>query len=70
MDLVPRINGEQVDADKCSITRLYRVHVSSAKIAGADKVYKSIVIWKRGLTIAVLSKIIVCWLLYALLWMF
>ena len=48
MDLVPRINGEQVDADKCSITRLYRVHVSSAKIAGADKVYKSIVIMKNG----------------------
>ena len=38
MDLVPRIDGEQVDVDKCSITRLYRVHVSSAKIAGADKV--------------------------------
>ena len=41
MDLVPRINGEQVDADKCSITKLHRVHISSAKIASADKVRNS-----------------------------
>ena len=45
MDLVPRINGEQVDADKCSITRLHRVHISSAKIAEADKVIDCCCSW-------------------------
>jgi len=38
MDLVPRIDGEQADADTCSITQLHRVHVHSAKLAHQDKV--------------------------------
>ena len=38
MDLVPRIDGEQVDADLCSITQLHRVHVDSAHTAGEGKV--------------------------------
>ncbi|XP_052779657.1 dedicator of cytokinesis protein 4-like isoform X2 [Mya arenaria] len=37
MDLVPRINGEQVDVDRTSIVQLYRVHVNSAEIAQDDK---------------------------------
>ncbi|XP_060568206.1 dedicator of cytokinesis protein 4-like isoform X4 [Ruditapes philippinarum] len=37
LDLVPRIDGEQVDAEFCSLTQLYRVHVNSAKIALAEK---------------------------------
>ena len=38
MDLVPRIDGEQVDGDMCSITRLHRVHMDSAQISCATKV--------------------------------
>lgn len=38
LDLVPRIDGEQVDADACSLTQLYRVHADSSKIALAEKV--------------------------------
>ena len=38
MDFVPRINGEQLDADHCSITQLHRVHVDSANTAKEGKV--------------------------------
>jgi len=46
MDLVPRIEGEQVDTDKKSIIELYRVHVNSAEIAQDDKVCRP---WKISL---------------------
>jgi len=39
LDLVPRVDGEQVDADKHSICQLYRVHENSAEIAKEDKVH-------------------------------
>ncbi|KAL5015298.1 hypothetical protein ScPMuIL_009568 [Solemya velum] len=32
MDLVPRIDGEQVDADRCSMVELYRVHRANEKL--------------------------------------
>ena len=30
MDLIPRVDGKQVDVEKCSIVKLYRVHLQSA----------------------------------------
>ncbi|KAL4226980.1 Dedicator of cytokinesis protein 3 [Mactra antiquata] len=37
MDLVPRVDGEQLDADLCSLTQLHRVHLNSSKIAEQDE---------------------------------
>ncbi|XP_052285547.1 dedicator of cytokinesis protein 3-like isoform X2 [Dreissena polymorpha] len=37
IDLVPRIDGEQVDVDCCSVCNLYRIHMNSAEIAQDDK---------------------------------
>ncbi|XP_052072932.1 dedicator of cytokinesis protein 4-like isoform X3 [Mytilus californianus] len=37
MDLIPRVDGEQVDVDKCSIVRLYRVHLQSAENAKSSQ---------------------------------
>ncbi|XP_071162209.1 dedicator of cytokinesis protein 4-like isoform X6 [Mytilus edulis] len=37
MDLIPRVDGEQVDVDRCSIVRLYRVHLQSAENAKSSQ---------------------------------
>ena len=39
MDLIPRVDGKQVDVEKCSIVKLYRVHQQSAYNARSLQVY-------------------------------
>ena len=39
MDLIPRVDGKQVDVEKCSIVKLYRVHLQSALNAKSLQVY-------------------------------
>ncbi|CAE1274916.1 DOCK3 [Acanthosepion pharaonis] len=41
LDLVPRLNGEQVDADKISIVQLYRIHKDSENYMVRRKVHGS-----------------------------
>ena len=53
---MPRIDGEQVDADFCSLTRLYRVHVNSAKIALEEKVIFTMSVMNDKLEIHLIIK--------------
>jgi len=38
MDLVPRVDGEQVDPDRFSVVGLYRIHIKSAENTHTDAV--------------------------------